>query len=109
MRVAGTRSVLSAVVMLVGLSSAALAQTPVQPQPTDPNMPSRQSTPPEKVAPDATTGSSGTLSDRLSNTDGVVKPPADNTTDMRVIPPAPGAGTMPIITPNETTGGAQPK
>lgn len=95
--------------LVVGLSSAALAQTPVQPQPTDPNMPSRQNTVPEKIEPGSTGATGGTLSERLNRTDGVITPPSNINPGMSVPAPVPDPGTTPVIKPGETTGGAQPK
>jgi hypothetical protein len=89
-----------------GLSAAALAQTPIQP-PRDPNMPAQKDTIPEKVVPQdpsttGSTGSSGTLSDKLEKSDGVIKPPP--TGSGMVIKP-PQTGTMPVIPPPGSPGG----
>jgi hypothetical protein len=90
-----------------GLASAAGAQAPsapvnpVQQQPRDPNMPAPQNTVPEKID---STGSTGTLSDRLERTDGVIKPP-DVGSDMTVRPPVPNPGTTPVIPPPGSPGG----
>jgi hypothetical protein len=59
------------------MASLALAQTPVQPR--DPNLPDPKTTIPEKIRPGEpdTTGSIGSgenLSDRLSRSEGVIKP-----------------------------------
>ena len=91
----------------VSVSVAALAQTPVQPQPKDPNMPAPHSTVPDKIegGPGDTTGSTGTLSDKLERSDGVIKPPETGTG--RVIQP-PGTGTMPVIPPPGTPGSSAP-
>lgn len=91
---------------------AALAQTPVQPQPTAPNMPAPHSTVPDKIEgrPGDTTGSTGTLSDRLERSDGVIQPPATGTG--RTLTP-PDTGTTPVIppagSPGSTAPGADPK
>jgi len=55
----------------------ALAQSPIQPR--DPNMPDPKTTIPEKIRPEEpdTTGSTGNLSDKLSRSEGVIKPRAD--------------------------------
>lgn len=98
-------------VMAMGLATAALAQTPVKPQPADPNMPSMQNTVPEKVEPNST-GATGTLSDRLNKSDGVIKPRSDVDPGITTITPAPHAGTMPVIPPPGSPGGnpnVQPK
>lgn len=96
-----------AVAMGVGLSETAAAQVPtaptnpVQQQPRDPNMPAPRNTVPEKMD---STGSTGTLSDRLERSDGVIKPP-DVGPDMRVTPPVPNPGTTPVIPPPGSPGG----
>jgi hypothetical protein len=93
------------------LATGSLAQT----QPRDPNMPNPNTVPAEKMAPDmGTTGSTGsgeTLSDRLSRTDGVIKPPVTGTPDMTVPAPVPNPGTTPVIPPPGTspTDPIQPK
>jgi hypothetical protein len=89
-----------AVVMLSGsLAMPAFAQT----QPRDPNMPNPNSVPAEKMAPDAsTTGSTGsgqTLSDRLQQSEGVIRPPSTAAPDMTVPAPVPNPGTTPVIPP----------
>jgi hypothetical protein len=100
----------AAVAALSGvLATGAFAQT----QPRDPNMPSPNTVPAEKMAPDmGSTGSTGeTLSDRLQRTDGVIKPPATGTPDMTVPAPVPNPGTTPVIPPPGTspTDPVQPK
>ena len=100
-------SVSLAAVLSIGLAGAAGAQTPsapnnpVQPQPRDPNMPSPQNTVPEKVE---STGSAGTLSDKLQRSDGVITPP-DVGSGMVVRPPVPNPGTTPVIPPPGSPGG----
>ena len=90
-----------------GLSGTASAQTPsapgnpVQQQPRDPNMPAQQNTLPEKVD---STGSAGTLSDKLQRSDGVITPP-DVGSGMTVRPPVPNPGTTPVIPPPGSPGG----
>ena len=89
------------------LSFAAWAQTPVPQQ--APNMPAPKDMPAEKVAPQEplSTGSTGTLSDQLERTDGVIRPPATATPDMRVPAPVPNPGTTPVIRPPGSPGGDQ--
>ncbi len=100
----------AAVLALSGaVATGALAQT----QPRDPNMPSPQNVPAEKMAPDlGSTGSTGeTLSERLNRTEGVIKPPVTATPDMRVPAPVPNPGTTPVIPPpgSSPTDPIQPK
>jgi hypothetical protein len=92
---------------VVGTASAALAQTPVQPQPRDPNMPSPHRTVPDKIegGPGDTTGSTGTLSDRLEKSDGVIRPPVEG--GGRTITP-PDTGTTPVIPPPGSPGSRAP-
>ncbi len=100
----------AAVLALGGmLAGGTFAQT----QPRDPNMPNPNSVPAEKMAPDmGTTGTTGeTLSERLSRTEGVIKPPVTATPDMTVPAPVPNPGTTPVIPPPGTspTDPIQPK
>lgn len=92
-----------------GLAASALAQTPMQPQPKDPNMPAPQNTVPEKMEPRSgdAPGSTGTLSDRLGKTDGVITP-SDTSPSMSVPAPVPNPGTTPVIPPAGTPGSSQP-
>jgi hypothetical protein len=89
-------------------SFAAWAQTPV-PQQQAPNMPAPKDVPAEKVEPKdpLSTGSTGTLSDRLEKSDGVIRPPSTGAPDMRVPAPVPDPGTTPVITPPGSPGGDQ--
>ena len=93
--------------LAIGLTGAALAQTPsapanpVQQQPRDPNMPAQQNTLPEKID---STGATGTLSEKLERTDGVIKP-QEMGSDMVVRPPVPNPGTTPVIPPPGSPGG----
>jgi hypothetical protein len=94
-----------------GLGFAALAQTPVQP-PRDPNMPAQRDTIPEKVAPSdpTTTGSTGSganLSEKLNQSDGVIRPRTGIDPEMAVPTPNPNAGSMPVIPPPGSLGGNQ--
>ncbi len=103
---------MTAAIMLGGLLAApALAQM----QPRDPNMPAPENVPAEKMAPDlgttGTTRSGETLSERLQQSEGVIKPPATAAPDMRVPAPVPNPGTTPVIPPPGTspTDPVQPK
>jgi hypothetical protein len=85
------------------LASGASAQT----TPRDPNMPDPKNVPAEKVDPDlatpGSTGSGGNLSEKLERSDGVIRPPATATPDMRVPAPVPNPGTTPVIPPPGTS------
>ena len=100
----------AAIAILSGiLASPVLAQT----QPRDPNMPDPKNVPAEKMAPDmgttGSTGSGGTLSDRLERTEGVIKPPP--TGDTEAVLPPPQVPDMPVIKPPgmSPTDPVQPK
>lgn len=97
-------------VALIAFGTGALAQTPVQPQPRNPNMPALQNTVPEKIepGPGGATGATGTLSDKLQATGGVITPPANISPDMAVRPPVADPGTTPVIPPAGTPGSARP-
>ena len=88
----------------VTLATVALAQTGAAPK--DPNMPDAKNVPAEKVAPPiergSTTGSTGTLSQRLEATEGVIAPPATGDNEMRVPAPVPNPNSTPVIRPPGT-------
>lgn len=84
--------------------TTAWAQAPNRQQ--APNMPPLERMPPEKIEPDPdTTGSTGTLSDKLEQSDGVIRPPTSATPDMNVPAPEPNPGTTPVIPPPGSSGG----
>lgn len=109
---------------VVLVQSGDTAPTPVDPAPNpgNPDLKERnpidpRSTIPEKMpdagtTPDAGSASKGagsgtdreTLSDTLSRTDGVLKPPATGAPDMRVPAPVPDPNTTPVIPPPGTPG-----
>ena len=91
---------------VLAFAGGAAAQTPVQPQPRDPNMPAPQNTPPERIEPAPGGSAPGTLSDRLERSDGVIRPPPSADTGM--VRPAPETGTTPVIPPAGTPGSARP-
>ena len=98
----------------LGLAALALAATAglaaAQPAtaPRDPNKPDPKSVPAEKIAPadPGATGSTGStggnLSQKLEQSEGVIKPPA--TGDANQVPaPVPNPGTTPVIRPPGTS------
>lgn len=98
---------LGATALLVGLTGGALAQDPSVPlkgRETDPNMPAQQATPPERIRPQdpsstgTTTEGSGSLSEKLERSDGVLRPPANPGAGTVIAPPATGS-EMPVIRP----------
>jgi hypothetical protein len=95
-------------IMAAGGFTAAMAQSPSLQQQA-PNMPPLDKMPAEKVEPNdpSATGSTGTLSDKLEKTDGVIKPPTTATPDMTVPAPVPNPGTTPVIPPPGSPGGNQ--
>lgn len=90
----------------IGCLSPAFGQTPL-PQQQAPNMPLPKDVPAEKMAPEepSSTGSTGTLSDKLEKSDGVIRPPRTGTPDMTVPAPVPDPGTTPVIPPPGSPGG----
>ena len=91
--------------MMASGFTTAWAQTPSLQQQA-PNMPPLERMPPEKIEPDPnTTGSTGTLSDKLEQSDGVIRPPTTATPDMNVPAPVPDPGTTPVIPPPGSPGG----
>jgi hypothetical protein len=95
-------------VLAGGLATGVLAQDSprsTQPPPLPPVLPSPQNnaTIPEKIHPQepSTTGSTGeTLSDKLKESDGIIRPPAGIAPDMTVPAPVPNPGTTPVIPPS---------
>lgn len=98
---------------MAGSVTVAMAQNPNVLNQQAPNMPSPQQMPAEKVEPQgalsthepSSTGS--TLSDRLEQSDGVIRPPATGTPDMTVPAPVPNPNTTPVIPPPGSPGGNQ--
>ncbi|MBM6596266.1 hypothetical protein [Microvirga pudoricolor] len=97
----------------MGFAASAWAQTPV-PQQQAPNMPAPKDMPAEKVDPSlinptepSTTGSTDNLSEKLQQSDGVIRPPNTGTPDMRVPAPVPNPGTTPVIPAPGSPGGNQ--
>src|ERR671916_2608484 len=102
------KRILIVAAFVLGGSAAAWAQTPSLQQQA-PNMPPLDKMPAEKVAPNdpSATGSTGTLSDKLEATDGVIRPPTTATPDMTVPAPVPDPGTTPVIPAPGSPGGNQ--
>jgi hypothetical protein len=102
------KRILIVAAFVMGGSAAAWAQTPSLQQQA-PNMPPLDKMPAEKVAPNdpSATGATGTLSDRLEASDGVIKPPTTATPDMTVPAPVPNPGTTPVIPAPGSPGGNQ--
>jgi len=102
---------LLAAALLSATAGAAGAQTATSPR--DPNMPSPQNVPAEKIRPEGSepksTGSTGgTLSERLDRSDGVLTPPATGDNAIVTPAPVPNPGTTPVIRP-PATGGITPE
>ena len=103
-----TAKCVTVVLAALTIATGALAQT----QPRDPNMPEPRNTIPDKVAPDepGATGSTGqSLSEKLQQSEGVLKPRA--TGDNEAVVPPPEMPSMPVIKPPGTSPGdpVQPK
>ncbi|TCQ27931.1 hypothetical protein [Rhizobium sp. PP-CC-3G-465] len=61
--------------------------------------------PPSGTAPNANSGS-GSLTEKLDDCNGVLKPPAVG--DGEIVEPAPQTGQMPVITPNDVPQDGNP-
>jgi hypothetical protein len=96
-------------IMLAGGLTAASAQNPSVLQQQAPNMPAPNNMPAEKIEPrdPSSTGSTGTLSDKLEKSDGVIRPPSTATPEMAVPAPVPNPGTTPVIPAPGSPGGNQ--
>jgi hypothetical protein len=109
-----TRVLILSTILAAGLSTAALAQNPGVLNQQAPNMPAPSQMPAEKVEPESKlsgtngpseTGSTRSLSDKLEQSDGVIRPPENISPDIAV--PAPDPGTTPVIRPPGGTGSQQ--
>lgn len=88
--------------LILGLSGFMAAGALAQTQPRDPNMPDPMTVPAEKMAPQepSATGSTRTgetLSEKLRQSEGVIKPPAIG--DNEAVVPPPQVPDMPVIRP----------
>jgi hypothetical protein len=103
------KRVLILTILLASGFTAASAQNPNVLQQQAPNMPPPQQMPAEKMEPNepSSTGSTGTLSDKLEKSDGVIRPPETATPDITVPAPVPNPGTTPVIPPPGSPGGDQ--
>lgn len=84
------------------IATAALAQDPSIPkkgQDTDPKLPPPSEQIPEKVRPTEDAPGSRTLSEKLEQSDGVIKPPSEVDPEIKTIPPAADTNAMPVIKP----------
>ncbi len=97
-------------VLLAGGFTAAQAQNPDVLQQHAPNMPRSENMPAEKIepsSPSVTGSTNSTLSEKLEQTDGVIRPPETATPDITVPAPVPNPGTTPVIRPPGSAGGNQ--
>jgi hypothetical protein len=95
------------VILLSGILAAgvAAAQSP-PPRQQAPNMPAPNSTIPEKIRPQDPSAT-GSLSERLGASDGVVKPRGDIDPHITAPAPVPDPGTTRVIPPPGSPGGDQ--
>jgi hypothetical protein len=110
------RVLVLSMIMAGGLLTAASAQNPEVLQQQAPNMPPLERMPPEKIEPSdpsstgqdpSATGSTQSLSDKLQQSDGVIRPPETGAPDITVPAPVPDPGTTPVIPPPGSPGGNQ--
>jgi hypothetical protein len=102
------------VLLCLGVAVAAPRAAAQNPQPAPPGVvpapmapPNAPSPPPEQIAPGGKGVPAGkpTLSDRLAQQQGTLRPPNGVDPGMRVDPPAQTRGTMPVIPPPGSPGG----
>jgi hypothetical protein len=112
------RVLILSTILAASLGTAALAQNPSVLNQQAPNMPAPSQMPAEKVEPDSnlsgtngpsSTGSTNNLSDKLQQTDGVIRPPANASPDITVPAPVPEPGTTPVIRPQGNNQQVDPK
>lgn len=93
--------------VMAGSITAASAQNPNVLNQQAPNMPAPQQMPAEKIEPQEPSSTGSTLSDKLEQSDGVIRPPETATPDITVPAPVPNPGTTPVIPPPGSPGGNQ--
>ena len=97
------KTILCVVLAATLLSSSAYAQNPDAPlkgRDSDPALPPAAQTPAERVRPSQDAPPTDqSLSDKLRQNDGVIKPPAHVDPAMRVKPKAPAAMPTPVVKP----------
>jgi hypothetical protein len=101
------RSILTLAIGVSLMAGAAFAQSPDAPlkgRDSDPALPPPNQTIPDKIRPSDESADKGTLSDRLEESDGVIKPPANTAPGLVVTPPDPNPGSMPVIKPGDLPG-----
>ena len=101
------RAILTLAVGLTLVAGSALAQSPDAPlkgRDSDPALPPPNQTIPDKIRPSDGSADTGTLSDKLEKSDGVIKPPGNAAPGMVVTPPDPNPGAMPVIKPGDLPG-----
>lgn len=100
------KTILCVVLAATLLSSSAYAQNPDAPlkgRDSDPALPPAAQTPAERVRPSQDAPPTDqSLSDKLRQNDGVIKPPANGTTGTVVKPDQ--TGSMPVIKPDQLPG-----
>ena len=102
---AATAAALGALVVPAAAPAIAQqARPPVLPQAPDPRTDVPEKVDPRPLAP--SDESTGTLSDKLNRSRGVIAPPANVDPAIRVPAPVPDPGTTPVIPPPGTPGGA---
>jgi hypothetical protein len=103
------RQVGIAVCAVLAMTSVALAQTSTSPNATNPSATAPATTDSKACARGAADAPTQNLSDKLSQTNGVICPP---NVDPDIKAPTPDAGKMPVIPPPGSPGGnptVQPK
>jgi hypothetical protein len=88
-----------------GVACASEEKNPASPPSANPPPSQRSPTLPD---PGSSGSSQESLSDKLSRSGGVIKPPADVDPAMKQTPPPTGPQSMPIIPPPGSPGGSQP-
>lgn len=100
--------ILTGLVALSLTAGAALAQNPDAPlknRDNDPVLPPQSQTPPDRVRPEADAPpKDSNLSEKLRESDGVIKPPSDAAAPGMVVKPPSTGGDMPVIKPGELPG-----
>lgn len=88
-------------VLLAGAAVGQTAESPREP----PSSPPRSPPTSLPLPPDQGEGSGSSLSERLSKSQGVIRPPQDVDPAMKADPPPTGPNSMPVVPPPGAPGG----
>jgi hypothetical protein len=107
MRLAPRQLLLTAIVITGGVSGMVPLASAQGPPQTSETLKSESTGPQDPRSTGSVGRSNAPLSDKLSRTDGVIRPPTNIAPDMTVRPPVPNPGTTRVIPPPGSPGDDQ--